>query len=185
VNISSPSMFADVRGELKITGTAAGENLDYFRVLVGQGLNPQNWIQVGEDFRSLVSDSTLATWDTSDLNGLYAVQLQVVRTDQHVDTAVIQVTVDNTSPTVSISYPQEGDTLDYATNRQVALQAQAADNLSLATVEFYVDGVMIGSVENSPYSLTWNAMRGDHRLQVIARDRAGNESKETVAFTVK
>ncbi len=140
VNITSPSMFADVRGELKITGTAAGEDLDYYRVLVGQGLNPGSWVQVGEDSKSLVLDSTLATWDTSDLNGLYAVQLQVVRTDQRVDTAVTQVTVDNTAPTVSISYPQEGDTLDYATNRQITIQAQAADNLSLATVEFYVDG---------------------------------------------
>lgn len=185
VNITSPSMFADVRGELKITGTAAGENLDYFRVLVGQGLNPQNWIQVGEDSRSSVSEGTLATWDTSDLNGLYAVQLQVVRTDQQVETAVTQVTVDNTAPTVSIAYPQDGDTLDYATNRQVTIQVQAADNLSLATVEFYVDGEQIGSVENSPYSLTWNATRGDHRLQVIARDRAGNESKETITFIVK
>jgi membrane peptidoglycan carboxypeptidase len=185
VNITSPSMFADVRGELKITGTAAGENLDYFRVLVGQGLNPQSWVQLGEDSKSLVMDGTLATWDTSGLNGLYAVQLQVVRTDQHVDTAITQVTVDNTAPTVSISYPQEGEALDYATNRQVTLQVQAADNLSLATVEFYVDGELAGSVENSPYSLTWNATRGDHRLQVIARDRAGNESKETIAFTVK
>ncbi len=185
VNITSPSMFADVRGEFKITGTAAGENLEYFRVLVGQGLNPGNWIQVGEDSHSSVSDGTLATWDTSDLNGLYAVQLQVVRTDQQVDTAVTQVTVDNTPPEVSITYPQDGDVLKYVDNRQITFQAQSADNLSLATVEFYVDGILAGSVENSPYSLTWNATRGEHRLQVIARDRAGNESKETVAFTVE
>ena len=74
-------MFADVRGEIKITGTAGGTDLDYYRVLVGQGLNPRNWVQLGTDSRSLVVDGTLATWDTSDLNGLYAVQLQAVRTD--------------------------------------------------------------------------------------------------------
>ncbi len=123
VNITSPSMFADVRGELKITGTAAGENLDYYRVLVGQGLNPGSWVQVGEDSKSLVLDGTLATWDTSELNGLYAVQLQVVRTDQRVDTAVTQVTVDNTAPDVSITYPQDGDVLEYADNRQITFQA--------------------------------------------------------------
>ena len=185
VNITSPSMFADVRGELKITGTAAGEDLDYYRVLVGQGLNPGSWVQVGEDSKSLVLDSTLATWDTSDLNGLYAVQLQVVRTDQRVDTAVTQVTVDNTAPTVSISYPQEGDTLDYATNRQITFQATAADNLSLSIVEFYVDGERVGSVEAAPFSFSWSATRGEHALRVVARDRAGNESEAEIGFGVE
>jgi len=32
---------------------------------------------------------------TSELNGLYALQLQVVRSDQRVDTAIIQVTISN------------------------------------------------------------------------------------------
>ncbi|MGB7874843.1 MAG: transglycosylase domain-containing protein, partial [Anaerolineales bacterium] len=54
VYITTPSMFADVRGEIDITGTASGTDLDYYRVLVGQGLNPQNWVQVGTDSRSLV-----------------------------------------------------------------------------------------------------------------------------------
>ena len=97
-------------------------------------------MQVGEDSKSLVLDSTLATWDTSELNGLYAVQLQVVRTDQRVDTAVTQVTVDNTAPDREYHLPARGDMLEYATNRQITIQVQAVDNLSLATVEFYVDG---------------------------------------------
>jgi membrane carboxypeptidase/penicillin-binding protein PbpC len=185
VYISSPSMFADVRGELKITGTAAGENLDYFRVLVGQGLNPPSWVQVDDDSSSLVIDGTLATWDTSDLNGLYAVQLQAVRTDQLVDTAVIQVTVDNIAPDVSITYPQDGDTLEYANNRQITFQVTAVDNLSLSAVEFYVDGELVGSAETAPFALTWNARRGEHDLRVVARDRAGNESEKVIQFIVK
>jgi membrane peptidoglycan carboxypeptidase len=185
VSISAPDMFADVRGEIEIVGTASGENLDYFRVLVGQGLNPQNWVQVGEDSRSLVLEDTLVTWDTSGLNGLYALQLQAVRADQRVDTAVIQVTVDNTPPEVSLSYPQEGDELDYTSNRQVTFQAQASDNLSLAIVEFYVDRKIVGSVENVPFAWTWNASRGEHELRVVARDRAGNESETEIEFKVK
>ena len=35
----------------------------------------------------------LSAWDTSSLSGLYALQLQVIRSDQRVDTAIIQVTV--------------------------------------------------------------------------------------------
>ncbi|MBN1454324.1 MAG: hypothetical protein JW963_25125, partial [Anaerolineales bacterium] len=185
VYITTPVMFADVRGEIEITGMASGADLDYYRVLVGQGLNPQNWVQVGNDSRSLVIDDTLATWDTSDLNGLYAVQLQAVRTDQLVDTAVIQVTVDNTIPEVSITYPQDGDVLEYTGNRQIPFQAQAGDNLSLSVVEFYIGKALVGSTEQAPYSFTWNAARGEHTLRVVARDRAGNESEEEILFTVK
>lgn len=185
VAISSPSMFADVRGEIEITGTAAGTDLDYYRVLVGRGLNPENWVQVGADSRSLVIDDTLTTWDTRELNGLYAVQLQAVRNDQRVDTAVIQVTVDNSAPEVSITYPQDGDVLEYANNRQITFQATATDNLSLSVVEFYVDGERVGSVETAPYSFTWNAVRGEHDLRVLARDRAGNESEAEIVFVVK
>lgn len=185
VVISSPSMFADVRSEIEITGTAAGTDLDYYRVLVGRGLNPESWVQVGTDSRSLVVEDTLATWDTSDLNGLYAVQLQAVRTDQIVDTAVVQVTVDNTPPEVSITYPQDGDEFEYAPDRQITFQAQALDNLSLSDVEFYINGERVGSVESPPFLYTWTVARGKHELRVVARDRAGNESEVIIGFVVE
>jgi hypothetical protein len=40
----------------------------------------------------------LAEWDTSGFNGLYAIQLVVVRSDQRVEIAVTQVTVNNPQP---------------------------------------------------------------------------------------
>jgi len=52
-------------------------------------------------------------------------------------------------------------------------------------VEFYVDGELVGSLEDAPFALTWNARRGEHRLLVLARDRAGNESEGKVRFVVK
>ena len=92
VNITFPALFAEVNGSVKLDGTAAGKDFVSYRVLVGQGLNPQEWIQIGEGGTSVTND-LLAEWNTSGLSGLYAVQLQVVRTDQRVDSAVIQVTV--------------------------------------------------------------------------------------------
>jgi membrane carboxypeptidase/penicillin-binding protein PbpC len=92
VNITSPDLFAEVSGKVKIEGTAAGEDFISYRVLVGQGLNPQEWIQVAEGTEA-VTNGPLAEWDSSDASGLYAVQLQVVRSDQRVDSAIIQVTV--------------------------------------------------------------------------------------------
>ena len=92
VNITSPDLFSEVSGNVEIKGTAAGEGFISYRVLVGQGLNPQEWIQVTEG-NEPVTNGLLAEWDTKGLSGLYAVQLQVVRTDQKVDNAIIQVTV--------------------------------------------------------------------------------------------
>ena len=77
---------------VEIEGTAAGEDFVSYRILVGQGLNPQEWTQIAESDESVVI-APLAEWDTSKLSGLYAVQLQVVRSNQRVDTAIIQVTV--------------------------------------------------------------------------------------------
>jgi membrane peptidoglycan carboxypeptidase len=93
VNIVSPELFADVNGMVQIIGTASGNDFAYYRVQVGKGLNPQEWIQLGEDVSVPVENDLLAEWDTKGLSGLYAIQLQVVRNDQVVEVAVIQVTI--------------------------------------------------------------------------------------------
>jgi membrane peptidoglycan carboxypeptidase len=94
VNITSPELFSEVNGTVRIMGTAAGDDFVSYRILVGQGLNPREWIQVAEGTES-VTDGLLAAWNTEGLSGLYAVQLQVIRSDQRVDTAIIQVTISN------------------------------------------------------------------------------------------
>lgn len=93
VNITAPQLFADVNGVVRIIGTAAGDDFLYYRVQVGKGLNPQVWIQLGSDSFEPVENGLLAEWDTAGLSGLYAVQLVVVRNDQVIETAVIQVTI--------------------------------------------------------------------------------------------
>ena len=92
VNIVSPELFSEVGGTVEIEGTAAGEDFVSYRIVVGRGLNPRRWIQVAEGNEPVTND-TLAEWNTDGLSGLYAVQLQVIRSDQRLDTAIIQVTV--------------------------------------------------------------------------------------------
>jgi hypothetical protein len=94
VNITAPELFSEVNGNVQIEGTAAGDGFVSYRVLVGQGLNPREWVQVAQG-NTPVTNDVLAEWNTSLLNGLYAVQLQVLRSDQRVETAIIQVTVKN------------------------------------------------------------------------------------------
>jgi membrane peptidoglycan carboxypeptidase len=92
VNLTAPDLFSEVNGTVQIEGTAAGDGFVSYRILVGQGLNPQEWIQVAEGNEPVTND-VLAEWDTTGLSGLYAVQLQVLRSDQKVETAIIQVTI--------------------------------------------------------------------------------------------
>jgi membrane peptidoglycan carboxypeptidase len=184
VNINTPEMFTDLRGVVNIGGSATGSDFSYYRVQVGQGLNPQTWVQVGQDIHTPVEDGSLVKWDTRELNGLYAVQLLVVHSDQSITTAVTQVSVDNTPPQLSLLYPEEGATLDYSRNRQIAFQVQASDNLGLAKVSFYVDDELVGESDQAPYVLSWESLPGQHRLRVVATDSAGNQTQQEATFTV-
>ena len=94
-HITAPAMFATLKGKVRIQGTVSADNLSYYRLQYGQGLNPQTWSQIGSDNKLPLNEDTLATWDTSGLNGLYALQLLVVHGDNSITTATVVVTVKN------------------------------------------------------------------------------------------
>jgi membrane peptidoglycan carboxypeptidase len=92
-NITSPAMFAGLSGKVTISGTAGGQNFAYYHLQYGQGLNPETWVQIGADGNTPVKAGNLAEWDTSGLQGLYALQLLVVGKDNSLQTATVQVTI--------------------------------------------------------------------------------------------
>jgi hypothetical protein len=184
VHITSPQMFSDGRGSLEIRGAAAGADFQSYRLEYGQGLYPQSWVLIGSDASLPVNEGVLGTWDTTGLNGLYALRLMVVRQDGRVEQALVQVTLDNTAPQLAVAYPTEGQVISLATEPHVALQAQAGDPF-LTTVEFYLDGTRLGDANQAPYGLVWDARLGKHDLRVVAYDRAGNSTEVTIHFSVK
>jgi membrane peptidoglycan carboxypeptidase len=95
VHITAPAMFAELRGAVEIRGSAAGADFAYYRLEYGQGLNPQTWVQIGSNATEPVEEGILAAWDTTGLNGLYALRLLVVRGDMRVERAVILVSLAN------------------------------------------------------------------------------------------
>ncbi len=140
VQISSPGMFSKIKGEVTIQGRALGDDFAYYRVQIGKGLNPSSWLQVGVDVRNPVSEGPLAVWDTSELSGLYALQLLVVDQNQNVRTTTVQVTVDNQAPEIDIRFPDEGQQFDSTMEFGLTFQVDASDDLGLASVTFFVDG---------------------------------------------
>jgi hypothetical protein len=81
---------------------------------------------------------------------------------------------DVTPPTVGITWPRGGAVVSSLT----PVTAVGADNLRLAGVQFFVDGVAIGAEDTTPpYSIAWQAAvaaDGQHTLTAVARDVAGN-----------
>ena len=88
-------------------------------------------------------------------------------------------TTDTTPPTVSISSPASGSTLTGVTT----LNANASDNVAVASVQFQLDGVNLGTaLTASPYSLSWDpttVAAGNHTLTAVATDTSSNTATST------
>ena len=96
------------------------------------------------------------------------------------------IQVDSFVPTVSITSPANNSTV----TGNVKITAAPADAQSgVASVAFYVDGVLVGSTTSSPWQLPWNTKKvssGQHVLTAVATDRAGNHTTSApITVTVR
>ena len=184
--IRSPQAFAYVSGKVALRGSASGDQFASYSLQFGQGLNPSTWQQIGTEQTQAVEDGVLAEWDTQGLDGLVVLRLSVVRQDRRIDTAILQVTVDNTAPRATLRSPQEGQILQPGSSRLVTLSADVQENVGLSKLEWLLDGKKIGETIVAPYSFPWAATPGGHALVLRATDLAGNTAESApVNFTVK
>jgi membrane peptidoglycan carboxypeptidase len=173
--ITSPVPFATVNGDVTVTGEADDPALDFFRLQVGRGLNPTEWIQIGEDQASAVASGELGTWDSAGMDGLLTLQLVVVAQDGTLRTAAVPVTVDNRAPEIEILAPSDGGTI--AAGEAVVFEARVKDEVGVVAVELLVDGNVVARLERPPFSTRIDRLpTGEHRLAVRAIDVAGNET---------
>jgi len=80
---------------------------------------------------------------------------------------------DTTPPQVSITSPQNGQTVSGI----VTIQTLAIDNVGVLKVEFYIDENKIGEDIESPYSYDWDTTQytnGTHKITAKAYDKARN-----------
>jgi len=91
---------------------------------------------------------------------------------------------DTTAPTVSVTAPADGATV----NGTIALSANASDDVAVANVTFTVDGVQQGAADTTaPYGLsldTKTLSNGPHMVQATATDTSGNTTSAQVSITV-
>jgi hypothetical protein len=94
--------------------------------------------------------------------------------------------LDTTPPTVTITYPANEASLAKDTIR---IKAYATDNVSVAKVEFSVDGTLLStqtSSDKDTFSYLWDATTaadGGHGIVVTAYDGANNRSRDSIHVT--
>lgn len=182
--ITSPTLFSAIKGKITLLGTASGDGFQSYSIQVGEGINPDNWLQIGETQKKPVKQGQLGTWDTGNLNGLYAIRLVVITANNQMQTAVSQVTVDNTPPVAEITYPLTGSQMQ-PVQGVITLNARVEDAVGIDRVEWWLDGKKAFETSSAPYLFIWQATTGKHTLQIKAWDTAGNQTdSSSVQFTV-
>src|ERR1700733_2422727 len=178
VQVTSPAAGATLSGKVNLTATASDNGSIkgvQFRV---DGNN------VGPD---IAASPYVYVLDSSTLSNA-AHSISAVATDNNgisTTSASVAVKVDNavkdtTPPTVSITAPANAAKVSGV----VAVTATAFDNVSVANVQFELDGANVGAPDlAAPYAYSWDttkSVNGSHTLKAIATDGAGNTTTSAV-----
>ena len=126
----------------------------------------------------VVTAPFVISWNTTlSADGTHTLGAVALDTAGNVGTAPpVSVTVHNDTipPTVSITAPAAGATV----SGTITVSATATDDVSVAGVQFKLDGVNLGAeVIAAPYAISWNTAgvrNMFHTLTAVARDAGGN-----------
>jgi hypothetical protein len=162
-------------GQVQLGWSAATDNLGVARYNVHRGTSagftPTTANRIAQPTGTSYTDTGLAT-------GTYFYKVTAQDAAGNVspvsNEATATATADTTAPTVSVTAPAAGATL----TNSATFTATAADNVGVASVQFTVDSVNVGSPDTSaPYSVTIDTRslaNGPHTIRARATDAAGN-----------
>lgn len=90
----------------------------------------------------------------------------------------------NDPPVATITSPLSSDTFTEGDLVTIAVSASDSDG-TIDRVEFFVDDVLVGQSNQSPYSATWTSSKGNHNITAVAYDDKGDASPvSSVAINV-
>ena len=90
---------------------------------------------------------------------------------------------DRTLPVINITSPASGTTV----SGTVSINVSASDNIGVASVSVYIDGILLAKSTVAPYTFTWNTSgvaNGTHTIKATALDAAGNLSSKSIQVGV-
>jgi len=170
VEILSPLNGTVVSGIVNVTCTTWDTKLENASIVIHGGL-VKNWTMSGVQ--------TYA-WNTTKLDDdSYTVKLIAQDKAGNIVEKAVVVIVDNTTPEVNITDPEEGDEL----TGTITILFNASDD-HLSTVLLYIDNATF--IVTGETSYEWNTTTvgdGTHTIKLLAYDKAGNKA-ETPPITV-
>jgi len=161
VSIAEPAPFSSVKGQTEVLGNARSADFRLYQLHFGQGLQPQNWQQIGPDHYNQVDKGVLEHWDTTGLNGPYTLRLSVIENSGNVRQVAIPLTVDNAPPTIHLTTPENGKVYVMEDAEWVNINALATDDWSMDRVVFYLDDSPLITTTVAPYSAKWTITMSD------------------------
>jgi hypothetical protein len=88
---------------------------------------------------------------------------------------VIMDVIANTPPAVSITSPQQGNA--FIAPAEITISASATDgDGTVAQVEFFVNGISIGTDNSAPYTVNWISSTGSASITATATDNNGDST---------
>ncbi len=179
VAIINPRPYQYIDGTVVISGNAKADDFQLYRLEYGRGLNPTRWQQLGSDHNNQVENGALEFWNTfGHAEGLYTLQLTVVKNDQSIERKAVQVTIDNTPPKVDIINPEDGRLYVKEDDEWINFQVDAIDNFSMNRVEYFMNDRKIGESTVVPYTLRWN-------IEMVDRPEGPEQSTTVPQYTLQ
>ncbi len=176
VAIISPASGSVVGGSLTINASAS-DNVGVTRVEIYVN---------GKLKKSATGEACSFTWNTKDVgNGMYSIKAKAYDAAGNVssDGAWVRVSNDKTAPTVSIASPSKNARV----SGTVLIKASVKDNVTVARVEFYVNGLLKFTGTVSPFRYDWDtksSTNGGNTIMVKAYDPEGNARSASLPVTV-
>lgn len=176
ISISAPIFKDKWAGTQLIEWTAegCGNKFDIFHNSNGTGY-PSG--KKGNIANNLLSPEGTFSWNTSSVSDGGNYKIKVCQKDSDSCSESSKFRIDNTKPTVSVTYPKKRTTL----NGTIIINATARDKSGsgIAKVEFWHAsiGTKIGEDASSPYAISWDTTAvsdGSHDIWAVAYDKAGN-----------
>ena len=127
-------------------------------------------------------------WDTGNVTGTVNLVAEAFDDADNSATSTVVVTVedvvaDSTPPTVSILSPAAGAMV----TGTVQIDISADDNVAVALLQCYVDGVLKAVTSSSTLTCSWNtrkATSGAHTLEARAEDASGNKASSVLGVNI-
>lgn len=181
ISMTAPSNGATLSGTITVSANA-GDNVGVTGVQFKINGNNIGTEDVSAPFSVSLNTLTL-------LNGSFTISAMARdaagnSSNASVSVNILNVTLDTTPPTISLTAPSSGATV----SGTVSVLANASDNIGVAGVQFILNGANLGNeVTSPPYTASWNTTQvtnGSYTLSARARDAAGNTAQSSVTVTV-